>query len=100
VDVTARTSVMSVDGNKAIVRRYVAVINQRDLAALDEVTAAEVARETKEELLPLSLPLVHPVTQSLQFGAQPLQLRAIMHAFLRDLALAQLSLALARVDGG
>jgi hypothetical protein len=51
-------------------------------------------------LLPLSLPLVHPVAQSLQFGAQPLQLRAIMRAFLCDFALAQLSLALACVDGG
>jgi hypothetical protein len=47
-----------------------------------------------------SITLVHPVAQPLQLGAQPLQLGAIMRAFLRDFALAQLSLALMCVDGG
>jgi hypothetical protein len=68
--------------------------------ALEEVATSGATRDMKEELLSLSLPLINPVAQALQIGAQPLQLRAIMRAFLRDLALAQLSLALARVDGG
>jgi hypothetical protein len=44
---------MLAEENKAIVRRYVVALNRHDLAALDEVAAPAVARETKEELLAL-----------------------------------------------
>ena len=43
---------MSVQENKALFRRYIEAINRQDLAALDEVAAPEVARATKDEIIP------------------------------------------------
>jgi C-1 hydroxylase len=43
---------MSVEENKAVVRRLLEAINQQDLATVDEVAAPEVARVTKEDTIP------------------------------------------------
>lgn len=43
---------MSVDENKAVFRRYIEAINQQDLAVLDAMSTPEMARRTKDELIP------------------------------------------------
>ena len=43
---------MSVEENKAVVRRLLEAVNQQDLATIDALAAPEVARSTKEELIP------------------------------------------------
>jgi predicted ester cyclase len=43
---------MSMEENKAIVRRFTEAINEQDLDALDELCAPDVARRWKQEMIP------------------------------------------------